>query len=81
MSKTDDLFQQRLEQFENGASLAECLSGLPPEEAALLQLAVQLREFEAPSPAAANIAAQLPLCWRSLTHRTSKPHWPDFGSF
>ncbi|MFO7678814.1 MAG: DUF5666 domain-containing protein, partial [Chloroflexota bacterium] len=56
MSQPDDLLQERLEQLENGAALTACLSGLPPEEAALLQLAAELRSIEA--PAAANVAAQ-----------------------
>lgn len=58
MNKTDDLLQQRLEQFENGVPLAECLSGLPPEEAELLQLAVQLQEIAVPAPATASVSAQ-----------------------
>ena len=58
MSEFDDLLQERLEQLEDGAPLAESMAGLPPEEAELLQLAAQLREMEAPAPAAASIAAQ-----------------------
>lgn len=58
MNEFDDLLQERLEQLENGASLAESVAGLPPEEVELLQLAAQLREMEAPAPAAASIAAQ-----------------------
>ncbi len=58
MNEFDDLLQERLEQLENGASLAESMAGLLPEEAELLQLAAQMRKMEVPVPAAASVAAQ-----------------------
>ncbi len=58
MNNIDDILQERLERLEAGESLADCLVGLSPEDAELLQLASQLRQFEAPLPVAANVATQ-----------------------
>ncbi|MCA9872462.1 MAG: FecR domain-containing protein [Anaerolineales bacterium] len=58
MTDLEELLQQRLEQLEAGAPLADCQKGLPPEEAALLQLAAELRQVEAPVRSAAQVAGQ-----------------------
>ena len=58
MTNLEDLFQESLERLEAGDSLAECQTGLPLEEAALLELAADLRQVEAPVRTAAQIAGQ-----------------------
>ena len=58
MTELEDIFQQRLEKLEAGEPLAACQRGLPLTEAALLELAVGLREMEAPVRAPAELAAQ-----------------------
>lgn len=58
MTELEDIFQQRLEKLEAGEPLAACQRGLPLTEAALLELAVGLREMEAPVRTPAELAAQ-----------------------
>jgi hypothetical protein len=49
MITPEDLLQERLEQLEAGAPLAECQKGLPAEEAEMLALASSLREMGYPA--------------------------------
>lgn len=43
MSNREDELQERLEQLESGQNLADCVAGLPPEEAELVHLAAELQ--------------------------------------
>jgi len=58
MTDLEELFQQRIEQLEAGEPLAVCQQGLPAEEAALLQLAADLRQVNAPARAPEQVAQQ-----------------------
>jgi hypothetical protein len=49
MNENMDLLQKRLEELEAGKPLEDCLEGLDETEVELLQLAAQMRKFEAPA--------------------------------
>lgn len=55
MNEQVDLLQERLEQLEAGAPLAELLLDCPQEEAELLQLAAALQQINVPAPNATNV--------------------------
>jgi hypothetical protein len=58
MNRIEDLFQERLEQLQNGEPLEDCGAGLPEQEAQLLALAAKLRELDYPQPNQETVATQ-----------------------
>jgi len=58
MKNPEESLQKYLEQLEQGASAADSLASLAPEEAALLQLATNLRQLPMPTPSEGYAAQQ-----------------------
>ena len=89
MGNPKELIQARIEQFEAGKSLEECVADLSADEAELLRLAAGLRELPYPEQDVLRLSAQRANVLRLATKEKSKaipreapqaprrslPHW------
>lgn len=59
MENNDERFQEKLNPFENGQPVEDCMEGLEVEDAELLRLASSLRTFQPPARKQEAVMAQL----------------------